>query len=77
MILLKQQRERETKATRCQSEVDIINIWMKVINTITAAIVNFDNKTDAFEGEKLTWIIIACKFSSFPMFDYEARYGES
>lgn len=50
VILLKQQKERESKTLKSQSEVDVITIWVRFMTTLKTAIINFDNNTEACEG---------------------------
>lgn len=50
VILLKQQKERESKTLKSQSEAAVITIWVRFMTTLKSAIINFDNNTETCEG---------------------------
>jgi hypothetical protein len=52
-VLLRQQREREAGGgVKSKTELSIIGIWNRFIGTLQQIIVDFDNNTEEFEGEK-------------------------
>ena len=50
ILLLKQQREREAKLMKSDSETAIINIWVRFLDTLKTAIFNPAIQTDSMEG---------------------------
>lgn len=56
VTLLKQQKERENKVVKSQSEAAIISIWVRFLTTLKSAVLNFDNKSEFFEG-KITGLV--------------------
>lgn len=50
VLLLRQQRERESKAVRAGADGTIVAMWARFLASLKAAIVGFDNRTEQFEG---------------------------
>lgn len=50
VILLRQQNEKDSQATKKNSETVIMNIWSQFIATLVGIIENFDNNVTDFDG---------------------------
>lgn len=50
VILLRQQNEKDSQATKKNSETVIMNIWSQFIATLVGIIENFDNNVADFDG---------------------------
>ena len=50
VLLLRQQRERESKVVRAGTDATILAMWSRFLASLKAAIFNFDNRSEQFEG---------------------------
>lgn len=50
VLLLRQQRERESKVVRAGTDTTILAMWSRFLASLKAAIFNFDNRSEQFEG---------------------------
>ncbi|XP_052093919.1 E3 ubiquitin-protein ligase UBR4-like [Mytilus californianus] len=68
VILLKQQKERESKTLKSQSEAAVITIWVRFMTTLKSAIINFDNVTETCEDVNVEHIqLLIFLFHSLPL----------
>ena len=68
VILLKQQKERESKTLKSQSEAAVITIWVRFMTTLKSAIINFDNNTETCEDVNIEHMqLLIFLFHSLPL----------
>lgn len=61
ILLLKQQKEREAKQLKSQSEAAVINIWNRFITTLKSLMI-YNDGTENYEGQNLDtlYTLISC-----------------
>lgn len=61
ILLLKQQKEREAKQLKSQSEAAVINIWNRFITTLKSLMI-YNDGTENYEGHNLDtlYAVISC-----------------
>lgn len=62
VLLLRQQQERETKPVRTNADTSIMTIWARFLASLKNAVMNFDNRSEQFEGrfKICSFVFVVC-----------------
>ncbi|XP_050389975.2 E3 ubiquitin-protein ligase UBR4 [Patella vulgata] len=68
ILLLKQQKERETKSITSNSDRAVVEIWNRFLSTLKNAVCNFDNKSEQFDDLNVEHMqLLLFLFHSLPL----------